>query len=65
MGPRFFLCKILSTGDVQRVPFEHQHYAEAGVPPAVMAGMPKLEAYQLVNKWNVNQNDQRFVYALE
>lgn len=63
--PRQYLRKILDTGTVERVDFESAQYDEAGVPRSTLAGMPLLEAHQLVNKWNKAQTIQRIVYALE
>jgi hypothetical protein len=60
-----FLRRILSTGEVEKLPFDEPHFQEAGVPASKMSGMPILEAYQLVNKWNVQQGTQRFMFALE
>jgi hypothetical protein len=34
------------------LPFSPEHYKEAGMPYSPEAGMPVLEAHQLVNKWN-------------
>jgi len=50
---------------VKRIPFAADDFQEMGVPASLMAGMPELEAFQLVNKRNKNQRQQRFVYALE
>lgn len=60
-----YLKKTLDTGRIDRVEFQSAHYDEAGVPRSTLAGMPLLEAYQLVNKWNKAQTNQRIVYALE
>lgn len=43
--------------------FAEHHYQEAHVAFTPAAGMPILEAHQLVNKWNKDQN--RFVYILD
>jgi hypothetical protein len=58
-----YLRKLLATESVERLPFDASHFKEAGM--STMSGMPILEAYQLVNKWNVDQNSQRFMFALE
>jgi hypothetical protein len=58
-----YLRKLLVTGSVERLPFDESHFREVGM--STMSGMPILEAYQLVNKWNVDQNSQRFMFALE
>lgn len=65
MRPTHFLRRIVPTGDVQRIPFDSTHYKAAGVGYSPAVGMPTLEAYQLVNKWNVQQIEQKYVYALE
>lgn len=63
MRPTHYLQKILASGQVDSIPFDASHYSEAGLLPSISAGMPVLEAHQLVNKWN-HQTDQRIVYAL-
>lgn len=63
MRPKTYLRKNLSTNEVEEIYFNPSHYKEVGLPPSISAGMPILEAYQLVNKWN-HQTDQRTVYAL-
>lgn len=63
MRPTHYLRKTLASGEIARVPFDKSHYDEAGVPFSPLAGVPELEAHQLVNKWN-HQTDQRIVYAL-
>lgn len=61
-----YLRKILGTGEVQALPFGEEHFREAGVGYAPVAGMPLLESYQLVNKWNRLQPEQpRYLYFLE
>lgn len=45
--------------------FGSEHFREAGVGFAPSAGMPLLEAHELVNKWNKSQITPRFVYWLE
>lgn len=65
MRPTYYLRKFLGNGNVERVPFDASHFIEVGVLPAPLAGMPQLEAYQLVNKWNKSQTNQTFVYALD
>lgn len=60
-----YLRKDVSSGSIERVSFRDEHYKEAGLRVMRLFGMPILEAYQLVNKWNVSQLAQRFVYALE
>lgn len=64
MRPTHYLRKFLDSGTVELVPFDSANFQEAGLKPALLAGMPQLEAYQLVNKWNLNQTTQRYVYAL-
>jgi hypothetical protein len=49
------------------VAFDADHYKEAGVPFSSLAGMPVLEAFQLINKWNARkerQGRQEIVYYL-
>ena len=65
MRQTHYLKKTLKTGDVKRIPFAADDFQEMGVPASLMAGMPELEAFQLVNKRNKNQRQQRFVYILE
>jgi len=65
MRPTYYLTKSLKTGDVKRIPFAADDFHEMGVPATLMAGMPELEAFQLLNKRNKNQRQQRFVYTLE
>jgi hypothetical protein len=60
-----YLRKVLATGKIQRIPFTAEHYKTAGVLPAMLSGLPVLEAYQTVNRLNVSQHDQQYVYALE
>ena len=64
MNKQTYLCKVVSTGEVFERPFEPAHYREVGIAPRTLGGMPVLEAYQLVNRWNIVQASQRFVYAL-
>ncbi len=59
-----FYRRVLASGLVEAVPFAPEHFREAGVGYAPVAGMPILEAFQLVNKWNLSQSDQQFVFAL-
>lgn len=59
-----YLKRTIATDSVERLRFDPAHYIEAGFVP-MQLGMPMLEAYQLVNKWNINQKIQRHVYALE
>jgi hypothetical protein len=65
MRPTHFLRRVLDTDDVQRIPFDATHYSATGVGYSPAIGMPELEAHQLINKWNVSQAKQRFVYAIE
>lgn len=60
-----FNRRRLDTGTTETLGFESQHFHEAGVPYAPMAGMPVLEAYQLTNQWNQAQVNPRFIYWLE
>jgi hypothetical protein len=54
----------LSSGETEILPFTREHFSEAGIGYSSLGGMPMLEAYQLVNKWNMNQPTQRYVYGL-
>lgn len=56
-----FTRRILSDGSTEVLEFTPDHYREAGVGYSPAVGMPQLEAYQLVNRWNHNS---RFVYTL-
>ena len=60
-----YLRKVLATGEIQRIHFTAEHYKAVGVPAALYHGMPVLEAYQTINRLNVSQPDQQYVYALE
>jgi hypothetical protein len=64
---RTYLRKSLRGVDqpVERVPFREAQFKEAGLQFAPSRGMPMLEAFQLINKWNTNQLQQNFVYGLE
>lgn len=64
MAKRTYLQRTIVTGEIIEFPFMPNDYLNAGVLPSTAAGMPILEAYQLVNRWNVSQADQQFVYAL-
>ena len=65
MNKLTYLCKILDSGEIFVASFEPSHFIEAGLQPRSLGGMPVLEAYQLVNRWNTTQVDQRYVYGLE
>ena len=64
MNKLVYLCKRLDTGEIVVAAFEAEHFIEAGLQPRSLGGMPVLESYQLVNKWNLSQDIQRFVYGL-
>ena len=52
------------TGDLT-LEFDREHYTAAGVGYAPAIGIPMLEAYELINKWNAQQVvRQNFVYYL-
>lgn len=57
--------KLISTGEVQRLEFTADHFREAQMAPAPLAGMPLLESFELINKWNRAQHQPQFVYYLE
>lgn len=61
----YYYQRILATGEVTVHPWHASHFREAGVSPMPLGGMPILEAFQLVNKWNISQTPQRYVYGLE
>jgi hypothetical protein len=63
--PTYYFQRSLTSGDIHQIAFTSKHYAAVGVPYSPLAGMPELEAYQLINKWNTQQVDQRFVYGIE
>jgi hypothetical protein len=62
--PKHFLRRAISTGEIAEIPFNEAHFKAVGLPPSTLAGMPQLEAYQLINQWNVSQPEQQFVFAL-
>ena len=65
MRHRVYLRKYLNTGMVEEFYWSREHYREAGFSED-FDSMPLLEAYQLVNKWNISQADpQQYVYALK
>jgi len=64
MLKRTYLRRNVVNGHIVELRFERAHYIAAGVNPAIAAGMPILEAYQTVNKWNIGQDSQVYVYAL-
>lgn len=64
MRPKTYLAKYLHSNETAVLPFEKAHFDEAGVPFSPLAGMPQLEAFQLINKWNTGQTNQRIVYGL-
>ncbi len=50
------------------VQFDENNYKQAGVGFSPTAGMPLLESYQLVNKWNgatAKHGGNRYIYWLE
>lgn len=56
---------VLETGEVHTCRFEETHFKEAGFP-VIGSGMPKLEALELVNKWNrLQAMCKRFFYWLD
>lgn len=60
-----FMRKFLGGGIAEFCGFQSEHFKEAGLMPMPAAGMPVLEAHELVNKWNMGQTDPRFMYWLE
>ncbi len=65
MRPITYLRRTLETDSIERLAFEPQHYSAIGIGYSPLAGLPELEAHQLINKMNSNQHIQRFVYTLE
>lgn len=60
-----FMRLILGHDQPEFIEFDATHYRAAGVPASTFAGMPILEAHELVNKWNSQQiAGQRFIYWL-
>lgn len=59
-----YLARTVATGEVRELAFLPAHFREVGVAPAMAAGIPQLEAYQLINRWNIRQAVQGIVYAL-
>jgi hypothetical protein len=56
---------VLESGEVHSCRFEPSHFKEAGFA-VIGAGMPKLEALELVNGWNRQQaSAKRFFYWLD
>jgi len=64
-GHTHVLARDIISGSIKRIQFGKEDYREAGVNYAPLAGLPQLEAYQLVNFWNIRQHSQRYVFALE
>jgi hypothetical protein len=64
MFKREYLRRIIVTGEVERVSFDSSAYAKIGCSHAPSRGLPILEAYELINGWNLGQETQRYVYAL-
>jgi hypothetical protein len=64
MFKREYLKRTVITGEVVAVTFTKADYENVGVSYAPARGLPILEAFQLINGWNVSQDSQRTVYAL-
>lgn len=58
-----FMRTTIDSGIHEFCDFKPDHFRDAGITP--QAGMPVLEAYQLVNKLNQSQVNPRFIYWLE
>jgi hypothetical protein len=58
-----FMRRCIGNGVAEFIGFQSEHFREVGVGYAPIAGMPVLEAHQLINKWN--RSTARFVYWLE
>lgn len=65
MRPTHYLIKNLETEHVSRIPFTRDNFEAMGVPYSPLAGMPELEAYQLINQWNISQHEQQRMYGLD
>jgi hypothetical protein len=48
---RYYLLETLYSGVLETVYFTEKHFAEAGLR-YMSAGMPQIEAFMLINKWN-------------
>ena len=59
-----FIGKKLNDDETELFQFGPEHYRRAGVPYSPIAGMPVLEAYEIVNELNRNQTEHQFVYYL-
>lgn len=64
MRHKTYLTKHLNTGIVEELPWDRNHFQKVGLSSDLSA-MPILEAHQLVNNWNLNQDPQTRVYALK
>lgn len=64
MRHKTYLTKHLNTGIVEELPWGIEHFKKVGVS-SLLREMPILEAYQLINNWNLNQDPQTRVYALK
>lgn len=61
---KHYCCRSTRTGETEHnISFSARDFNDAGVPYASLAGMPILEAYQLVNRWNARQS--HYVYWIE
>jgi hypothetical protein len=60
-----YLRKDLHNGSVVSVPFSMRDFLLVGVQYAPLGGIPQLEAYGLLNTWNVEQEPQRYVFGVE
>jgi hypothetical protein len=54
----------VTNGTNELVPFGPEHFQHMGLHYAPMAGMSQLEAYELVNKWNLQHKGEHYVYGL-
>lgn len=50
-----YMRTIIGQSGSEACDFRETHYREAGVAPSPLAGMPLLEAHELINKWNRDQ----------
>lgn len=60
-----FMRRVVGESVPEVCTFGPDHFREAGVSYGTLAGLPQLEAHQLINRWNRNQFETCFVYWLE
>ena len=60
-----FKIKSIADGESRKQDFLPKHYRQAGVPYAPAAGMPVLEAFQLVNQMNIDGGSPNSIFYLD